>query len=751
MEPVERSDALEKSYLDLLNVLPHPTALFKAADGSLLAVNRLFCEALALPEKETDQIVGKWHGGAEKSHSPLIVRDTEGDAIHFQSPAGIHVLTGGTARPLQFNGLACELLSVAANRQPASDDEDLEIVRYRTLLENLNEIIYVNDRNAVIQYVSANIYRLSGYHAHEVIGRSFTEFVHPEDLEGRIETFIKILAGEEQATEYRMISKTGEMKWIRTDARPIIRDGEVVGIQGALVDVTDLKEVEAALRRSEEKYRSVVQNSKDAIVVLQGDFIKYVNPSASKILGAAIAGLANTPFWEHVHPEDRKILKQRYDMRLRGESYSDHAVFRILNREGDIRDVDLNAVSITWEEKPAVLILFRDITIQKRMENHLRNAQKMQALGTLSGGIAHNFNNLLMGIHGNASLSLADLPPSAAAHSHLNKIINLVQSGSKLTRQLLEYARGRACEIGTVNINELVKDAAETLTATKKQIQIQFNLCDELPCIKADQGQIEQAVLNMLLNSADAMPEGGEVQIETAWLTDDQIVGKMNLAQNMDYVMIKITDCGTGIPEEILDRIFEPFFTTKGLGRGTGLGLSTAYGIIKNHDGDIFAQSQVGEGTALSIYLPVVLSEDIDPTFAPPPARIEGHGTILLVDDEPFVLEPSAKLLGKMGFHIFTATDGMAALEIFQRERENIDLVILDLIMPNMSGKELYYKIKEISPKTKVLLSSGYNEDGHAEELLEAGCVGFIQKPYDVTDLSARLMEIISAPRQGTH
>ena len=505
-------------FLNLLQALPSPSAVFRTADGSILAANRHFCSKLKLSGEEIAQIEANRLEGAAAETAAFRIYHVDVNTARLESPGGNRTLTDIEIHPMQHNGQDCRLIFLAAHNQSVQHDGNLEIDRYRSLLENLNEIIYINDRNAIVQYVSPSIYRLSGFSANEVIGRSFTEFVHPDDLEGRIEMFLKILAGEDQVTEYRMITKTGEIKWARTNARPIKRNGEVVGIQGALVDITDRKEIEAALRQSEEKYRNVVQNSKDAIFVLQGDHIIFMNPTASEILGYAYESIADRPFREFIHPDDRETMMERYRLRMRGESQSDRAAFRIINRDGDIRDVDLNAVSITWEEKPAVLNFLRDVTVQKRMEDQLRNAQKMEALGTLSGGIAHNFNNLLMGIHGNASLSLADLSASTIAYKHLEKIVNLVQSGSKLTRQLLEYARGSASEMGIVSINQLLKDSAETLTATKKQIQIHFKLSKDVPPIKADQGQIEQVLLNLLLNSADAMPDGGDVVIETACL-----------------------------------------------------------------------------------------------------------------------------------------------------------------------------------------------------------------------------------------
>jgi two-component system, cell cycle sensor histidine kinase and response regulator CckA len=296
-----------------------------------------------------------------------------------------------------------------------------------------------------------------------------------------------------------------------------------------------------------------------------------------------------------------------------------------------------------------------------------------------------------------------------------------------------------------VDINQLVRDASETLNATRKQIQIRFNLSTDVPRIKADQGQIEQVLLNLLLNSADALPQGGDVLIETDFLKGAGAQGKVTLSKSMDYVMVKVSDSGTGIHKNIIDRIFEPFFTTKGLGRGTGLGLSTVYGIVKNHDGEICVESELGNGSTFYIYLPAISADGARLPKKRKSRELACQGTILLVDDEPNVLHPVAALLEQSGFTVFKAISGSVAMEIFQMNRENIDLVILDLILPNMSGKDLYCRFKQINPQVKVLISTGCDLTEQGGDLMADGCSGFIQKPYNIKELSSIVMGIISA------
>ena len=526
-----------------------------------------------------------------------------------------------------------------------------------------------------------------------------------------------------------------------------MKDSQVTGVQGILVDITDRIMFEDALRRSEEKYRLVVQHAQDAIFVIQDDLIKFMNPSASEVIGCTWDTIADRPFIEFVFPDDREIILERYKKRLRGEKLSDHIVFRIITRDGDVRDVELNGVLIPWEGKPALLYFLRDITVQNRMEAQLRNSQKMEALGTLAGGIAHNFNNLLMGIRGNTSLSLMGLAPSTGTRKHLERIEKLVDSGSKLTGQLLEYARGSSCEVGSVNLNLLVKESCETLKATKKQILIRHNLLHNLPRIKADKGQIEQVLLNLLINAADAMPKGGTISIDTDCVQGDALKEIASLSDDRSYVLLKVTDSGSGIPKIIQNRIFEPFFTTKGLERGTGLGLSTSYGIVKNHGGEITVESEINRGTRFLVYLPVD-DGGIEPTGRDESnGLISGQGVVLLVDDDPEILSTMSKLLEHSGYQVLVAADGRAALAKYQKEGQRIDLVILDLIMPSIDGSDLFYRLKKINPKIKVLLSSGYGLAGQAETLLNDGCAGFILKPYDIKLLSLKIKEILSVTK----
>jgi CheY-like chemotaxis protein len=369
------------------------------------------------------------------------------------------------------------------------------------------------------------------------------------------------------------------------------------------------------------------------------------------------------------------------------------------------------------------------------MEAQFLQAQKMEAIGTLAGGIAHDFNNLLMVIQGNASLMLLNVDPLHPHHEMLLSIIRQVQSGSKLTNQLLGYARKGRYEVKFLQLNQLVEETSQAFGRTRKEIIIHQELSNDLFPIEGDLGQIEQVLMNLFVNAADAIDQGGDIFLKTINIPYGDIRGKLYNPKPGDYVLLTVRDTGVGMDQKTLDRIFEPFFTTKELGRGTGLGLASVYGIVKGHGGYIDVESEEGQGTTFKIYLPASNGE-IQKTIEVPDHIIKGTGTILLVDDEEMVLEVGERFLKVMGYQVLTAREGREAIEVYQKHRETIDLVLLDIIMPNMKGGEVFDRLKEISPDIKVLLSSGYSIDGEASQILERGCGGFIQKPFDMKQLS---------------
>ena len=330
-------------------------------------------------------------------------------------------------------------------------------------------------------------------------------------------------------------------------------------------------------------------------------------------------------------------------------------------------------------------------------------------------------------------------------HTHfdaINSIEKSVRSGAKLTNQLLGYARKGKYRIEPVKLNQLVEETADAISRTRKEIIIHHELSEDLFAIAADHGQIEQVLFNLYINAADSMPNGGKITTKTLNVTHTDMRSKLYDPKPGKYVQLTVTDTGIGMDKRTQERIFEPFFTTKEMGRGAGLGLASVYGIIKSHGGYIEFGSEKGHGTTFTIFLPAC-SKEVPRTIKSSDRIIEGSGTILLVDDEEIVLETGVKLLERLGYSVLKAGSGIEAVEVYKNYKETIDLIILDMIMPEMGGGETYGKMKTINPIVKVLLSSGYSIDGKAAEILKRGCKGFIQKPFNLQKLSGKIKEIL--------
>jgi nitrogen-specific signal transduction histidine kinase/CheY-like chemotaxis protein len=395
-----------------------------------------------------------------------------------------------------------------------------------------------------------------------------------------------------------------------------------------------------------------------------------------------------------------------------------------------------------YEGQRAEIISVRDLSERKELENQLQQAQKLEAIGTLAGGIAHDFNNLLMDIQGNVSLMFFNTDSSHEYCERLKNIEKQIESGARLTSHLLGYARKGKYEAKPIDLNRLVKDTSENFGRTRKQITIHRELSGDLFAIKADSGQIEQVLWNLLVNAEYAMPRGGDLVLRTINTSHKDMKGKLYDPKPGNYILLTVTDTGIGMDTDIMDRIFDPFFTTKEMGRGTGLGLASAYGIIKGHGGYIDVDSEKGRGSTFSIYLPAS-ERKVEKAIKTAERFIKGRGTVVLADDEEVILEVGRELLEGMGYRVLTARDGDEAIKVYRKHTDEIDIVVLDMVMPNMGGGEAYDRMKEIDPDIKVLLSSGFSIDGEATEILERGCNGFIEKPFRMNELAEKIREIL--------
>ena len=491
-----------------------------------------------------------------------------------------------------------------------------------------------------------------------------------------------------------------------------------------------------ALRESEEKYRSMMEAIDDEAYICSSDFhIEYMNPAMINRIGRDATGETCHGV---VYGFNKKCPWCVHEKVMKGEHVKYEFVSPIDAKTHHIS----NSPIFHTDKSVSKLTVSRDLTAMKKLEAQLQHALKMEAMGTLAGGIAHDFNNLLMAIQGRASIMLMKKDSSHPDIRYLRGIEDDIESAADLTRQLLGFARGGKYEVKPTDLNELIKKQNRMFGRTKKEITINGTYEENLWPVEVDRGQVQQVLLNLYVNAWQAMPAGGDLYIRTQNATLDENYTKPYQVEPGRYVQISVTDTGVGMDRATRERIFEPFFTTKEMGRGTGLGLASAYGIVKNHGGFINVYSEKGHGSTFNIFLPASEEEVIEEK-KPAGDTLRGTETVLFVDDEDVIIEIAGELFERLGYKVLTARSGKEAIEIYEENKERIDIVLLDMIMPDMSGSDTYDRMKDIDPKVKVLLSSGYSINGQATEIMDQGCDGFIQKPFKMKELSQKLREIL--------
>jgi PAS domain S-box-containing protein len=582
--------------------------------------------------------------------------------------------------------------------------------------------------------------------------------VHPDDLpevRARFERLLREPGGGMEA-EFRLRHRNGRYCVVEVAARNLLDDPAVNGIVYNTRDVTARHESEEALRRRERHFRSLIENAHDIITVLEGDGdVRFASPSVERALGYDRHELAGTYLFELVHPDDVPAVLEVFDRAIRAPGQPHWLEFRIRAADGSYRTLESIGTSLLHD--PAVtgiVVNSRDVTERREAEEallasqqQLLQSQKMDAVGRLAGGVAHDFNNLLTAIRGNAELLLLDIPPGDPRREDVDEIRKASDRAATLTRQLLAFSRRQVLQPRVLDLNGVVREMERMLRRLiGEDVELATRLEPELGQVRADPGQVEQVILNLAVNARDAMPRGGRLTVETRNVVlDDEMRRAYPYVVPGAYVMLTVSDTGQGMDAETRERAFEPFFTTKPAGRGTGLGLSTVYGIVKQSGGFVWIDSELGRGTAVRIYLPPVVEAAPASAGAPaaPALSARGTGTVLLAEDEVTVRRLAVRVLRRAGYTVLEAGDGEEALRVAQVHAGPIHLLVTDVVMPRLGGRALASRLREARADVPVLYISGYNEEAVQHHGVLDPDTAFLGKPFTAEQLLSAVGETI--------
>jgi len=620
--------------------------------------------------------------------------------------------------------------------------------RLRALIQASPLAILALDKQGRVRSWNAAAARIFGWTEAEVLGKP-SPLVPPEHRPDTRTLRERVLRGESfAAVEAQRWRKDGSLVEVSISAAPLFdAQGEVGGVMAVLADIADRKTAERALTRE----RAILQALLDSIP----DLIFYKDHQGA-FLGC------NTAFEKFIGHSERDLLRRTdLDFFSRDIALSFQERDRQVLAEGkprrheelleypDGRRVLVETLKTPFFGPDGTVLglvgVCRDITERKRLEEQLRQAQKMEAIGQLAGGVAHDFNNLLTAILGNLGLLSAMLPADGPSREMLESSEKAAQRAAELTGQLLGFSRRTMLRLEVADLNTAIQEIMGILRRTiDPRISVQIQASPALWNVRADPGQITQVLMNLCLNARDAMPEGGVLRLETANVVLDEEYARLHLeARAGEFVRLRVNDTGTGIAPEIRPRIFEPFFTTKQAGQGTGLGLAMVFGIVQQHQGWIECTSELARGTRFDIYLPRLRAGEPLPLLPPTePGPAGGHETILLVDDEPMVRNLGHTVLQRFGYRVLLAEDGLEAIDIYRREKDGVDLVVLDLTMPRLSGRDTLHRLLQIDPNVHVLFASGYSAE-HVTEGEKEGVFGFISKPYRPQELANAVRAVL--------
>jgi two-component system cell cycle sensor histidine kinase/response regulator CckA len=622
---------------------------------------------------------------------------------------------------------------------------------FRALIENSSDVIALIDSHGTIIYKSPSVTKVSGYTPEELIGKSVFPFFHPDDVATTQELFTKLVQnpGTTVAGQFRYQHKNGSWVWIEAVAQNLINEPPINAIIANYRDITERKKYEEALQQSEERYRTLIENVRDAIFRLTTEgLISTINPAFETITGWSVKDWVGKSFTSIIHPDDVKVANEAFRKTIHGTMLPTLNV-RIKTKNGDYTNVEVTMTPFKKDEVVVgVLGVARDITERKRLEEQMRQMQKMESIGVLAGGIAHDFNNILGIILAYvSSLEKKDSPAyEKRFQQNIDAIKKAVQRGAGIVRQILTFARKAEISFQTVNVNELIGELTKILSETfPKTIEIKHEFSEDILFVSGDPNQLHQALLNLCMNAKDAMLHGGTLTISTSVVGGESVQQLFQEATAARYVCIAVSDTGIGMEHEVKERVFEPFFTTKSFGSATGLGLSVVYGVVQSHQGFVDVRSEEGKGTTFILYFPLYEVETVPevPVTSKHIVTTKGSETILVIEDEELLRQLVKAMLEDNGYSVLEAADGEKAVELYTQYHNEIAVVLSDMGLPKLGGWEVFQKMKQINPHIKAILASGYFDPEIRAKMLNAGAKDYVQKPYVPDELLVRIREVI--------
>ncbi len=657
----------------------------------------------------------------------------------------------------KYRELREETQKLKLAEQKAQESED----RYRLIADNANDIIWTMDMSLAIQYISPSVRSITGYTEAEIKTLSLRNLLTRDSI-SRARGLLEVIRGRTGETgahdkvELQLKHKDGHTLWVEIKSN-IIRDANSVAtFFGVARGISERKKIEGELNEQESSYQAITDTAQDAIITLdKNNVITFANPASGRIFGYQVSELIGKDA-TRIMPEALGDIQLREFFSEENSEPRSNVSLKALRKDRTLIAVEMSFASHQYRGEYFRTCFIRDVSIRiqieverKQLEQQLLASQKMESIGQLTGGIAHDFNNLLVAILGYTDLALTENAQEQDVQEYLEEIKLAGERAADMTQKLLAFSRRQIIEPELINANTLLQGLKLMINRLlPENIEVIFDLDDKNLIVMADSGQLEQVVINLVVNARDAMPSGGTLHIKSSLVSIARDFTNQNpFARQGQYIAIGVSDTGTGMSEEISKHIFEPFYTTKPEGSGTGLGLSVVFGIIKQHDGFIDLESSVGKGTSFTIYLPFNPNKPKAVTPESQRSVMGGNETIFIVEDNVQVRNLARLILIGAGYEVLEAVDGIDALKQFHLRKEEIDLVVMDVVMPRMGGKDVMERMRRDKPGIKIIFTSGYSaSEIHTNFILEEG-LEFISKPYSTDVLRARVRAVLDGEK----